>query len=173
MTGTVSGSGKDSGVTVVLQGRITAYTAAPIWRAALETLTGNPNRPVVVDASRLEYVDDVGIALLFDLIRRDRPADAKVEIRELAPNLAALVRGYNPKDFAAPARDQRRLGILEHVGRATTELFAYAKQMAGFIAACSRAFRQVLTNRGALSWRDVLDVATEAGANAVPIVLLT
>ena len=48
---------EDKGVTVVLQGRITAYTAAPIWQSATDTLTRNPNCPVVVDASRLEYVD--------------------------------------------------------------------------------------------------------------------
>jgi phospholipid/cholesterol/gamma-HCH transport system permease protein len=170
---TASGSASDDVVTVVLQRRITAYTAAPIWRSALDTLTRNPNRPVVVDASRLEYVDDVGIALLFDLIRRDRPADAKVEIRELAPNIAALVHGYDPKDFATQPRGQRRLGVLEHMGRATAELFAYAKQMAGFLAACASAFREALTHRAAIRWSDVLDVATEAGANAVPIVLLT
>jgi phospholipid/cholesterol/gamma-HCH transport system permease protein len=173
MTGTVGDSGKNNGVTVLLQGRITAYTAAPVWRLAIETLARNPDRPIVVDASRLEYVDDVGIALLFDLIRRERPPDAKVEIRELAPNLAALVRGYDPKDFAAPARGRRPMGVLEHVGRATAGLLAYAKQMAGFLAACAGAFRQAVTHRGAIRWSDVLDVATEAGANAVPIVLLT
>src|ERR1700730_6404137 len=99
---TASQSGTDDAVRVVLEGRITAYTAAPVWKYAIDTLTRNPSRPVIVDASRLEYVDDVGIALLFDLIRRDRPADAQVEIRELAPNLAALVRDYEPRDFAAP-----------------------------------------------------------------------
>src|SRR5205085_10471148 len=39
--------------------------------------------------------------------------------------------------------------------------------------ACARALRYALTRRGALSVRDVLDIATEAGANAVPIVVLT
>jgi ABC-type transporter Mla MlaB component len=81
----------DDTASIVLEGRITAYTAAPIWRSAIDTLTRNPTRPVVVDASQLEYIDDVGIALLFDLTRRDRQANARVEIRELAPNLAALV----------------------------------------------------------------------------------
>jgi phospholipid/cholesterol/gamma-HCH transport system permease protein len=159
-------------VSVVLEGRITAYTAAPIWKSAIDTLTRNPNRPILVDASRLEYVDDVGIALLFDLIRRDRPADAKVEIRELAPNIGALVRDYEPRDFAAPTRGRRPMGILEHVGRATAQQIAYLKEMAGFLGACVRAFRQTATRRGAVNWGDVLDVATEAGANAVPIVLL-
>ena len=137
---TVKGPGADGGASVVLEGRITAYTAAPIWRSAIDTLARNPDRPVVVDASRLEYVDDVGIAFLFDLIRRDRPAHAQVEIRALAPNLAALVRGYDPKDFAAPARGRRPIGILEHVGRATAEQIAYLRQMGRFLGACAAAF---------------------------------
>jgi len=164
--------GTDAGASVVLEGRITAYTAAPIWRSAIDTLARNPDRPVVVDASRLEYVDDVGIAFLFDLVRRDRPAHAKVEIRALAPNLAALVRGYDPKDFAAPARGRRSVGILEHVGRATAQQIGYLREMGRFLGACAAAFRHVLARRVTIRWSDVLDVATEAGANAVPIVLL-
>ena len=169
LTSTTAGPG----IELALEGRITAYTAAPIWRSALDTLTRNPDRPVVVNASRLEYVDDVGISLLFDLIRRDRPADAKVEIRGLAPNLAALVNAFDPGDFAAPAPDRRIMGILEHVGRETAGQLGYAKEMARFLGACAGALRQALTRRGVVKWNDVLDVATEAGANAVPIVLLT
>ena len=71
---------------VVLQGRITAYTAGPIWQSAIDTLTRNPTRPIVVDASRLEYIDDVGIALLFDLVRRERPAQAKVCLLYTSPS---------------------------------------------------------------------------------------
>ncbi len=114
-------------VELLLEGRITAYTAAPIWRSALDTLARNPERPVVVDASRLEYVDDVGVALLFDLVRRERAAEAKVELRQLAPNLAALVQGFDPKHFDAPARGRLSIGTLEHLGRATAQQIAYAK----------------------------------------------
>lgn len=159
-------------VSVVLEGRITAYTAAPIWQSAIDTLTRNPDRPVVVDASRLEYVDDIGIALLFDLIRTERPADAKVEIRDLSPNLAALVRGYDPRDFAAPARGRRHIGTLEHIGRATAQHLVYARELAKFLSECASALLEALTRRGVVKWGDVLDIATEAGANAVPIVLL-
>ncbi|HKC42629.1 MAG TPA: ABC transporter permease [Burkholderiales bacterium] len=169
-TAAVSGAGDEVGVR--LEGRITAYTAAPIWRSAIDTLTRNPDRPIAVDASRLDYVDDVGVALLFDLTRRDRPAHAKVEIRALASNLAALLDGYDPKDFAVPARVRRAIGILEHVGQATAQQIAYAKEMARFLGACAGALWHALTQRGAVRWGEVLDVATEAGANAVPIVLL-
>jgi len=162
----------DPDVSIMLEGRITAYTAAPIWQSAIDTLARNSDRSVVVDASRLEYVDDVGIALLFDLTRRDRPADAKVEIRGLASNLAGLVRAFDPKQFATPARRRRPSGTLEHVGRATVQQLAYLKQLVGFLGACASALRQSFTHRGAVNWSDVLDIATEAGANAVPIVLL-
>src|SRR5262245_26692447 len=116
----------DSGAAIELQleGRITAYTAAPVWRSAIEALERNPDKPVIVDASRIEHVDDVGIALLFDLIRRDRPPQAKVEIRALAPNLAALVHAFNPSDFTALPQGRRPIGILEQVGRATAEQIA-------------------------------------------------
>ena len=161
-----------SGATVTLEGRITAYTAAPVWRAALETLARNPDRPVVVDASRVEYVDDVGIALLFDLVRRDRPPAAKVEIRDLAPKFANLLSAYDPKDFASTAAEPARLGIVEHIGRTTAEQVERGREMLEFLGECATALASGLRRRGSIRWDEVLDVATEAGANAVPIVLL-
>jgi ABC-type transporter Mla MlaB component len=101
------------GVCIELKGSITAYTAAPVWRSALETLARNPDRPIIVDASHVEHADDVGIALLFDLIRRDRPATAAVEIRSLAPNLAVLVHAQDPKDFVAATRNRSHPGVFE------------------------------------------------------------
>ena len=172
-TATTSGLRTDDSVKVVLEGRITAYTAAPIWQDALDTLARNPDRPIVVDASRLEYVDDVGIALLFDLLRRDRPPQAKVEIRDLASNLAALVEAYDPKDFAQPPPGRPPIGILEHVGRVAAQEVAYVKTIAGFFGAMRR--RALARAHAIAAWSAgarCSSVATEAGANAVPIVLL-
>jgi phospholipid/cholesterol/gamma-HCH transport system permease protein len=159
-------------VRIELKGRITAYTAAPIWRSALDTLARNPDRPIIIDASHLEFADDVGIALLFDLIRRDRPPTAEVEILDLAPNLAVLVHAYDPKDFAAPARGRSPPGIFEHVGRVTVQQIAYARQVADFVGECWVELRQAIKGRGRINWSDVFDIATEAGANGVPVVLL-
>lgn len=161
----------DSG-RIELKGRITAYTAAPIWRSALETLARNPDRPIIVDAAQLEYADNVGVALLFDLIRRERPATGKVEIRDLAPNLEVLLHAHNPKDFAVAGRGRSHPGIFEHVGRATAQHIAYLAQMADFVAECWIELWQAFTRRSRINWGEVLDIATEAGANGVPVVLL-
>jgi len=156
----------------VLEGRITAFTAPPIWRSATETLAKNPNSPVVVDASRLEFVDDVGIALLFDLVRQERSPEARIDIQGLAPKFAGLVSGYDPKAFVLDPKTRKREGLFEQVGRATAQELANAESMFGFLRACAGEFRSVLQRRSRLNWGDVLDIATEAGANAVPIVLL-
>jgi phospholipid/cholesterol/gamma-HCH transport system permease protein len=165
-------SASGGAASIVLEGRITAMAAAPVWQAAIETLAKNPHRPVVVDASRLEHIDDVGIALLFDLASRERPAGAKVEIRNLAPKFNALIASYDPKDFATAPKVRKRIGIIESVGQATAAQMAYLRQLFAFIEGCAAAAGHALTRRGTVRWGEVLDVATEAGANAVPIVLL-
>jgi ABC-type transporter Mla MlaB component len=101
-TGAANVSGADGAASIRLPDRITAYTAAPIWQSALDMLARNPHRTLIIDASRLEYVDNVGTALLFDLIRRDRPAHSQVEVRNLAVNVAAMVRDFEPGSFVAP-----------------------------------------------------------------------
>jgi len=156
---------------IVLDGRITAYTAGPVWHSALDTLAKNADRAVVVDASRLKYIDDVGIAFLFDLVRQQRPKGANVELRDLDPRFAALVAAYDPKDFTQPAKTRRHIGMFEHMGRASEKVLDYVEEMVSFLEECAAAARSAL-RIGAFRWGEVLDIATEAGANAVPIVLL-
>jgi phospholipid/cholesterol/gamma-HCH transport system permease protein len=161
-----------TGAGIVLKGRITAYNASPVWRTAIETLTRRPDVPITVDASQLEYIDDVGVALLFDLTCRRRSPGAEVRIRDLAPKFASLIQAYDPNDLAQAPKEPRHIGTFEHLGRATADQIAYANRMADFVGQCIAAFAQAIWRRGAIRWNEVLDVATEAGANAVPIVLL-
>lgn len=162
----------DEAVSIALTGRITAYTAAPVWRSALDTLTQNPGRPIIVDASHLEYADDVGIALLFDLTRRDRRPGAAVEIKGLASNLATLLHAFDPAAFTSPVAARPVVGILEQVGRATAQDIEGAQGIADFVADCGVGFWQVLRRRATVEWADTFDFATEAGVNAIAITLL-
>jgi phospholipid/cholesterol/gamma-HCH transport system permease protein len=95
-----------------------------------------------------------------------------VQIRSLAPNLAAILSHYAPEDFAAQARARRRMGTFEEIGRAAAHYFAYLQELMGFLGGCLRGLRQARARPGGVNWGDVLDIATETGANAVPIVLL-
>lgn len=172
MTGVASVPGSGDAASIVLEGRITALVAAPVWKAAIDTLARNPDRPVVVDASRLEFIDDVGIALLFDLVRRERPAGSKVEIRNLAPKFASLIASYDPKDFVSVRKARQQVGIIQQIGQETAQHIVHARLMFAFLRDCTSAAGHALKGTATVRWGEVLDVATEAGANAVPIILL-
>lgn len=159
-------------VTFSLEGRITARTVGSIWAEALQTLARHPDRPIVIDASRLEHLDATGIALLYDLRSRQRLAGAEVEIRGLDPSLAVSVPGYDPAELREPVPGAPRLGPVERIGRAAARELAAARSMLTFLADCGVALLQAIPRRGVIRWGEVLSVATEAGANAVPIVLL-
>jgi phospholipid/cholesterol/gamma-HCH transport system permease protein len=159
-------------VTLHLEGRITAQTATPIWRRALDTLASHPDRPVVVDTSRLGQVDTVGIALLFDLGRQTRAAGAGVIFHALRPSLASLLYRYDAAAFETPLPARRHVGVLEHLGRSTIAQLRLLRELLNFLALCWRALMRAVIPPGTVAWTDVLDVATEVGAHAVPIVLL-
>jgi len=160
-------------LTLRLEGRVTAQTATSIWRSALDTLTSHPDRPIVIDTSRLEYVDTVGVAMLFDLGRQPRPAGAGVVFQALPPNLASLLHRYEAAEFATPVPARRHVGVFEHIGRSTVAQLRLLRELLGFLTLCRRALMQAIIHPGTVVWTDVLDVATEVGAHAVPIVLLT
>src|SRR5262249_10538529 len=63
-------------------------------------------------------------------------------------------------------------GVFEHVGRATVQHLRYVTQMADFVSDCLVELRQAFTRRGRMNWGDVLDIATEAGANGGSVVVL-
>jgi phospholipid/cholesterol/gamma-HCH transport system permease protein len=159
-------------VTLHLEGRITAQTATPIWRRALGTLASNPDQPVVIDTSHLEHVDTVGIALLFDLGRQTRPAGAGVTFQALPPSLASLLYRYDAAAFGIPLLARRHVGVFEHVGRSTISHLRLLRELLNFLRLCWRALMRAVIQPGTVAWTDVLDVATEVGAHAVPIVLL-
>jgi phospholipid/cholesterol/gamma-HCH transport system permease protein len=145
---------------------------APLRREALDALSHNPDRPVVVDASKLEYIDETGIALIFDLMRRERPPGAEVEIRGLSPGLAALIPPYHPRQFATTYEKPGPIGTVEQIGRAAARQLAYLGTLLQFLRRCGLALALSFTRPGTVRWGESLSVATEAGANAVPIVLL-
>ena len=172
MANAASATTADNTVTIHLEGCLTAYTVGPIWRSALDILRKNPSRPVVVNADKLESVDNTGIALLFDLRRRPRPADAAVTIRNLAPNIEVLVGSFDPKDFLESSEAVTSPGLIEAIGRAAAEEAADARTLIAFLGETTAGLFAALSRLRLIHWHDVLTLAQEAGANAVAIVLL-
>jgi phospholipid/cholesterol/gamma-HCH transport system permease protein len=163
----------DAAATIELSGRLTADRVGGLWRAAMTTLRADPARPVTVEASRVESADDTGIALLFALTRLERAqGGAPITAVGLAENLQQLVDRFDPRDFLRKSAGEAPLGLVELVGKGTAEQLAGGRSLVEFLGETTRALWRAVTQPRSVKWGDVLAIAQEAGANAVPITLL-
>lgn len=158
--------------TIRLAGALTVHTVGGLWRRDVEALLADPGRAIVVDASAVESADDAGIALLFQLLRLyPSRSGASVRVEGLAAPLRELVERFDPADFP-PRADARARGPVEGLGQATAELAADGRELVVFLGKATAALATVLGPRHRPKAREVLALAQEAGANAVPITLL-
>ena len=103
--------------------------------------------------------------------RGARSREASVERQALTPNLAAMLGRDDLRDVDTPVAVEPPAGFFEEVGQATEKNFSYVAELIGFVGACAHATLRGRWRR-VVSWQDTLDVATETGVKAVPIVLL-
>ena len=156
---------------LVLGSRLTAANAGPLWREVRRRLATSTGSPLIVDASGLQFLDSVGIALLFDLAHRQTAGERAVEIWGLAPKFSAMI-DLHAAAWLEPIPRPPRPGILEQIGRATAGFMAQTRRMAGFIGRSSEVLAKALRGQTRGRWTEVVDITTEAAANAVPIVVV-
>jgi ABC-type transporter Mla MlaB component len=148
-----------------------ASAAAARLREALGTATGG----VAIDLAAVRSVDSFGLAALGEAIRRCRREGRSVRVLhppEGAGRLAAFLRldRVLEADPAPPARERR--GVVERVGDAALRLRDY---LVTLLAMTADGYRYAFVDpvRGdPVKWEQFLRQLAEAGAGAVPIVIL-
>lgn len=156
-----------------LAGRLDAYSLGQVWADAKRALAGSPDRPFVVDCSRVEYCDGAGIAMLVDLLRTERRPGAEVRVEGLSEGFRRLLEQYDPADFRAPppGREVER-SVVERLGRRGRDVWLGLYALVAFVGEALTALARALRRPATVRWGDVLRVAEEAGVNALPIVAL-
>jgi len=157
--------------TLALSGRLDATTLPALWDAARRAVADVPRAPIVIDASKVEYCDGAGVALFVDLLRQ--PREGKVEVTNLAPTYAALLKQFDPEVLAHDLDPEvKRRPALEELGFAVSVIWRDVRTQLEFIgetvAAIGYSFRHPRTVR----WKDVFRICEQVGADALPIVAL-
>lgn len=156
---------------VSLTGRLDAAALQQMWAPVRAAVAADPGRPVVVDASGVEYCDGAGAALLVELLRHARPAP--VEVRNLRPPFDALLAQFDAKrlehDLDPPAR---RVPFVEEIGRAASQVARDLRLQISFIGETTAALVDAVLRPHRVRWRDVWRIAERAGVDALPIVAL-
>jgi phospholipid/cholesterol/gamma-HCH transport system permease protein len=163
----------DGSLTLTLGGRLDAYSIADVWARARAALAAAPTRRVVVDAAAVEYCDGGGVAMLIDLLRQPRAADAAVSVRGLRPEFQTLLDQFDLSVLAAPAEPPPvRLNAIEEIGHAAATLGRDMRTQIAFIGDVSGALWHAIMHPHRIRWKDVLYTCEQVGANALPIVSL-
>jgi phospholipid/cholesterol/gamma-HCH transport system permease protein len=158
---------------LTLAGRLDAYSIADVWTQARAALASAPTRRVVVDASAVEYCDGAGVAMLVDLLRQPRAADAAVSVRGLRPEFQALLDQFDLTVLAEPAEaPPKRINAIEEIGRAAATLGRDMRTQIVFIGETTAALWYAFTHPHRVRWKDVWYTCEQVGANALPIVAL-
>ncbi|MDQ6917546.1 MAG: MlaE family lipid ABC transporter permease subunit [Pseudomonadota bacterium] len=156
-----------------LSGRLDAYSIAGVWpdaRAALDTAAGTA---VVVDASRVDYCDGGGIAMLVDLLRQPRGPGAQVSVVGLKPQFRTLLDQFDPVALRVPPEEHvERLHTVAEIGRAALITGRDIRTQIAFIGETSAALWFAITHPHRIRWKDVWYTCEQVGVNALPIVAL-
>ncbi len=156
-----------------LAGRLDAFSIAGVWGQARAALAEAFDRRVTVEASRVDYCDGGGVAMLVDLLRQERSPDAPVVVRGLRPEFQTLLDQFDPQALRAPVVDHvKQLRGIEEIGRAALNTWRDIRTQVAFIGETSTALWFAIRNPRSVRWKDVWYTCEQVGVNALPIVAL-
>jgi phospholipid/cholesterol/gamma-HCH transport system permease protein len=156
---------------LALTGRLDAKTLPELWDKARRAADEAAAKPLIVDASGIEYCDGAGVALFVELLRRRR--GARVEVANLKPTFEALLKQFDPAvlEHDLDPEPPRRPAV-EEVGFATYSLWRDIRTQVEFIGETTAALVFAARNPKSVRWKDVWRICEQVGADALPIVAL-
>ena len=158
---------------LAIEGHLDVDTTGGIWREATNTIVGAKSRRAVLDASKIDYCDGSGIALLAQLGESQAAVGEPLEIHGLRPEFQELLEDLKSDELRAEqARPAPQPGFAEQIGKAVYDLWLDTRTLVGFIGELSAALLQAARQPHRVRWRDTLQIAEAVGVNALPIVAL-
>jgi phospholipid/cholesterol/gamma-HCH transport system permease protein len=168
-----AGKLRDGILQIAIEGRLDSSTTGALWRDATRTVAAAKAPQVVFDASRIDYCDGSGIALIAQLRAEQHRSGGDFEIRGLRPEFATILEEWEPIDLAAVEDDSvDQLSFVEQVGRAIVAIGQDIRVLVIFTGELGSALLQAALSPRNARWRDTVRIAEAVGVNALPIVAL-
>jgi phospholipid/cholesterol/gamma-HCH transport system permease protein len=156
---------------LALTGRLDATTIPPLWNDVRRAASESSEKPIVVDATGVDYCDGAGAAVFVELLRH--PRAGKVEIANLKPAIAVLLKQFDPHllEHDLDPEPPRRPAV-EEVGFAAYSIWRDIRNQVEFIGETTAALVFALRHPASVRWKDVWRICERVGADALPIVAL-
>ncbi|MBC7006566.1 ABC transporter permease, partial [Photobacterium sp. BZF1] len=125
-----------------------------------------------INAAKLTFIDNTGIAFLYDIRHRERAENAEITITHLSEKLELLIPDKKIQPQAPEPTPSTLTTFIEGLGKSIHEQCTYVSVMYHFLFECVVALARSFFGKERVRWVEILAIATQAGANAIPIVLL-
>ena len=161
-------------VSLKLSGRLSAKTAGEVWREATAMLQSSKPRELTLDVSGLEYCDITGIGFFQELKSFQESSKASFKLNGLHAdyqNLFDLV-GRRSGATVSP-KTVSKMNPVEVFGRAVAAIGSDLYDQVVFVGTAVSHFCRALLNPRSIRWKDVWIFIEKAGADAVPLIIMT
>jgi phospholipid/cholesterol/gamma-HCH transport system permease protein len=168
----VRGSAEQGAVRI--RGSLMLTEAAPFW-AELRRLEATAARGERLDfeMSAVERIDGGAMALLAGLRAELHRRGVKSEFLGAGPHVQQIIHLYGGDVAVRRIRRRRPMGTLDQLGRATLAILLEAKLVLAFFGQMVVSGAGLLRSPRSANWRELPATMERAGADAVPIVVLT
>jgi phospholipid/cholesterol/gamma-HCH transport system permease protein len=154
---------------LALTGRLDATTLPALWNEVRSAAAAAAAKPIVVDASGVDYCDGAGAALFVDLMRQHR--DGTVEVMNLRPAVKALLAQFDPQVLDRDLDpEERRRPAIEEIGYAAAGVWRDIRIQVEFVGETFAAMMFAVRHPTSVRWKDVWRICERVGADALPIV---
>ncbi len=162
----------DSGFVFRFSGDLRADSVADIWRESLRKLERiNAGTPIKVDVEKVKYCDGSGICLFVELELQQQKRGGTFELVGLDDKFKKLRGPFEDLSWVRsqpPGRKPEAFPVA--LGKETARLWHELISMIKFVGELTASTGWTLMNPGRIRWSEVLLMAKNVGANALPIV---
>jgi phospholipid/cholesterol/gamma-HCH transport system permease protein len=161
---------KEGGLRVILRGRLSADTTAPIWNSVLRKLRRYKDKTVHVDAHEVDYCDGAGAALFLQIEHVQASTNGTVEIEGLRGEFRQLMTLFDPGRIEGPKRRPTAfVRFAEDVGKGFVRIMRDLHAEISFLGEMSAKLLAALAHPSRLRLGDTFLIAEKSGADAVGI----
>lgn len=173
-TATLRSDGARDGVLrLAIEGRLDANSTGAIWRQVDAGLAKAKSTSVVLDASRVEYCDGSGIALLIHLRQKQERQRGNLRIEGLRPEFQELLDDWSPGSIEPETQKEKpSVRLAEEIGQSAVEVWRDIHILVSFVGELGVALCKSALHPRTIRWNETLRAAEEVGVNALPIVAM-
>lgn len=157
---------------VKLLGELRMVDATPVWRALRRLAGERAEGTFDIDLSGAAIVDGAIMSLLVELRASLCARNVRAEIVGASERLEPIVHLYRGDEPSRPTEAPVTPTVLSRVGEATERLFAGLRGLMIFLGETVAAAKGFAGGPAAVNWRSIPFLASRAGADGIPIVLL-